>query len=195
MKNIFKFMGIALMACSLMVACGPKDDPEQNDTTPQEAPIPDGVSFTFDGVTTTNWAYTDASYYDEYSQFYLMYLISESSYLGGFQCWINAAVADQSLTADAADNFALTDQQTIEYWKEHGLTNEAQTAIWGDYWTKTANINVKAFDMTALTVTAKFDGVMFSAYDVYLNGVAFASAPTAPFAGTIGNLSLTAASK
>lgn len=34
MKNIFKLMGVALMACTLLVACNKDND--ENDTTPQE---------------------------------------------------------------------------------------------------------------------------------------------------------------
>lgn len=51
MKNIFKFMGVALMACSLMVACGPKDPEENQDTTPVTPPAPSySVTINWDGA-------------------------------------------------------------------------------------------------------------------------------------------------
>lgn len=39
MKNIFKFFGIAVLACGMMVACG-EDPVEPNDTTPTDNPQP-----------------------------------------------------------------------------------------------------------------------------------------------------------
>ena len=40
MKNIFKFLGIAVLACGMMVSCG-KDNPEEGtDTTPVTPPAP-----------------------------------------------------------------------------------------------------------------------------------------------------------
>lgn len=40
MKNIFKFLGIAVLACGMMVSCG-KDNPEEGtDTTPVNPPTP-----------------------------------------------------------------------------------------------------------------------------------------------------------
>ena len=38
MKNIFKLMGVALMACSLMVACGSDENEDPVDTTPVTPP-------------------------------------------------------------------------------------------------------------------------------------------------------------
>lgn len=57
MKNIFKLMGIAVLACSMMmVSCG-KDPAEPNDTTPDTPVTPTaGVTVTWDGtVQTLNW--------------------------------------------------------------------------------------------------------------------------------------------
>jgi len=60
MKNIFKMMGIALMACSLMVACGNKDEDEPIDTTPVTPPAPtSSVKVVWDGVEQT-LGFTDA---------------------------------------------------------------------------------------------------------------------------------------
>ena len=45
MKNIFKLMGIAVLACSMMVACG-KDNDDPTDTTPDNptpTPVPENV--------------------------------------------------------------------------------------------------------------------------------------------------------
>lgn len=65
MKNIFKFMGIALVACSLMVACG-KDDPEENNDTTPDTPT-SVAKVNFNG---TEWNATDIlvdfSYADQY---------------------------------------------------------------------------------------------------------------------------------
>ncbi len=60
MKNIFKMMGVALMACSLMVACGPKDEDDNVDTTPVTPPAPtSSVKVVWDGVEQT-LGFTDA---------------------------------------------------------------------------------------------------------------------------------------
>ena len=187
MKNIFKFFGIAALACTLMVACG-KDNNEPEDTTPAETPIPDGVSFTFDGTTNTEWGYQAANYYEEYSQFYLMYLPSEESFANGIKCWINTTAGVQNLSADVNNYYSLADEQAIEYWKERILQNRAGTAFWGDYWTKEATVNVKAVDMTALTMTCKAEGTMFDAAAVLIDATPYASATTAPFVLTIGNV-------
>lgn len=54
MKNIFKLMGIALLSCSLMVACG-KDDPEEPTPNPNPNPNPNpgqqsSITVSWDGA-------------------------------------------------------------------------------------------------------------------------------------------------
>lgn len=62
MKNIFKFMGLALIAGSLMFTACKKDETDtNNDTTPQEEQPTQGTySLVFDGTAITNQAYSNA---------------------------------------------------------------------------------------------------------------------------------------
>lgn len=58
MKNIFKLMGIALMACSLMVACNKDDDSSTDNPTPNPNPNPNptptsSVTITWGGAAQT----------------------------------------------------------------------------------------------------------------------------------------------
>ncbi len=60
MKNIFKLMGVALMACSLMVACGSDENEDPVDTTPVTPPAPtSSVTINWDGAEQT-LGFTDA---------------------------------------------------------------------------------------------------------------------------------------
>lgn len=63
MKNIFKLMGIALLSCSLMVACGEKDNDTDNptpvDPTPGPTPTEGSYTLKIDNENNT-WPYVKA---------------------------------------------------------------------------------------------------------------------------------------
>lgn len=64
MKNIFKLMGIALLSCSLMVACGDDDTDNPTPVDPTPGPTPTEGSYTLkidNGA--SNWAYVKAVHF------------------------------------------------------------------------------------------------------------------------------------
>lgn len=60
MKNIFKFMGLALVAGSLLFTACKKDEPETNDTTTPATPQENVYKITFDGNVVSGLNYVDA---------------------------------------------------------------------------------------------------------------------------------------
>ena len=75
MKNIFKLMGIALLSCSLMVACG-NDDPEEPTPNPNPNPNPNpgqqsSITVSWDGANQTI-GFTDAFQVAAGQSFYVL---------------------------------------------------------------------------------------------------------------------------
>ena len=185
-------MGIALMACSLMVACGNKDE-DNNDTTPQEEQIADGINVTFGDATWTA-SVVNCKYYESYGAIMMNAFKVESSY----------PYIDMALYATEAgtytDNYDLTldlpglfnDEAThayCYYYEATGLTTD-QTDSYGDWWATTVTTTIKAIDLTALKMTAVSTGTMFSAKEAYLDGVGEPAASRRDFKFTFGNVAL-----
>ncbi len=188
MKNIFKFMGIALMACSLMVACGNKDE-ENNDTTPQEEQIPNGVNVTFNGE---SWTASSVScaYFESYGaiEFYGAQTADEYPI---FDEVIYSAEVGTTTESTTTGQFSNQVHMYVEYYYDSYLyDNDGNN--YGDWWAAEATTEIKAVDLTALTATAKMSGTFFDAGQAFAGetAVGFAAADRAPYTATFGNVSL-----
>ena len=186
MKNIFKLMGVALMACSLMVACG-KDEPEP---TPEEQ-IADGMNVTFGE---DSWAAGDlqCGYYESYGAILFAGSKVENS-MPMFNSIVYATTTGTYTATAGADGFLPDDADiyVCEYYQRTGLTDG--TNNYGDWWAAEVTLNIKAVDLTALTVTAVFEGTMLDAAAAYLEEYGQTGIPNAPrcaFKATFGNVSL-----
>ena len=81
----------------------------------------------------------------------------------------------------------------IEYYETGGITDGNYD--YGDWWAKTATVNVTAFDATSLKMSANVDATMFDANEAFVNGSGVAAAPTAAMKDAITNVTLTTSSK
>lgn len=200
MKNIFKFFGIAVLACGMMVACGDKENEENNNNNPQPQPQPeivDGINVEFDG---TKWtaASNSTKYYADYHAIDFYGAQTE----GSMPIFDNCVYADEVGTShdlcETEGNYQGSFGQTathgwVEYYKETYLQDNSGN-YYGDWWAVEATTEIKAIDLTAMTVTAKMEGTMFSAYEAFTtNGgaVGFDAASRAPYKATFGNITMT----
>ncbi len=190
MKNIFKLMGIALLGCSMLVACG-------NDE--EETKIPDGATVKFDGQTYDENAFATKSY----SYFANYGAISAALHAGtamqniedfcpGFEMGV-ASTETGTLTGEcnAEGKFPESKIAYCEFYKNTVL--KSNDAYYGDFWAKTVNMELKAIDLTALTYTATLNGTMFDAKAAFVDQAGVAAASTAAFEATFGNVTMTAA--
>ena len=77
----------------------------------------------------------------------------------------------------------------IEYYETGALTDG--TYNYGDWWAKTATVNVTAFDATSLKMSANVDATMFDAREAFVNQSGVAASPTAAMKDAISNVTLT----
>lgn len=80
----------------------------------------------------------------------------------------------------------------VEYYKQTYLV-DADNNPYGDWWAKSATINISAFDATALTMSSTTTAVMFDASAALVEGgVGIDAAPTANMAVNMTNIALEA---
>ncbi len=194
MKNIFKFMSMALVASALMVACGDKDD-ENTDTTPTPEPptIAEGFNVTFDGN-----AWTPTTQNIRASEQYQAMLIM--GYTGDnqmpmvdmmtYQYGVSEGSGTASEQGYTGDNDAI---YSLDYYDQGALfsvdSETGETSYYGDWWIKEGTFSVTAFDATNLTMTATCNATMFDATACFVNQTAtVATAPTKALTFTLGNV-------
>ena len=191
MNNIFKFMGIALMACSLTLVSCSKDD---NDSSSNNNATP-SVTSTFNGQTINTFGYQSLKYYASYECYAGMYLETNQSYYPGFD-FCSYQITNGSAT-DVANNGQFSDDATIEYCEyfESTYLQDGSGNVYGDYWAETVTTNVKAIDLTALTLTVTMEGTMFNAAECMVQNatVSYEDATRAPFKFDMVAQSMTAA--
>ncbi len=142
-------------------------------------PVEPGVKVTF------NNAVWDAkqvagAYYEDRGAWDVFAAKVSSSELPLVEC---AAFADAVGTYSDATTDGQTFQNQViafcEYYDAHILQDEEETT-YGDWWAKSANIEVSSFDILNMTITANVGATMFDAYTAFVEGQGFAAAPTAP---------------
>ena len=176
MKNIFKFLGVAAMACSLMVACG-SDDPENGtDTTPvTPTPATPTINVTFGS---NSWEGSVAQLYTGYvSEYNLMYtrIFKEANSLpyvdmmgsitpGTYTAAIETATAyegtDSAYTYEAGSNSM--DLYDVQYGEQTQL--QTQNGYTADWHFLNGTLTVSACDMNALTASYKLDATLYDYY-------------------------------
>ena len=98
-------------------------------------------------------------------------------------------------TADSVGALNSDDFQWVEYYEQFYLT--IQENPYGDWWAKSATVNISSFDATALKLTADVDANMFSSAEAFVNSpengfnqVGVDAASTAQMKVKITNVSL-----
>ncbi|MBR3829580.1 MAG: hypothetical protein IKR79_02150 [Bacteroidales bacterium] len=250
MKNLFKMMGIALVACSMFAACGSDwtvtatANDEAMGTVTGGGDYADGTECTL--TATPNADYEFVSWSDGKTDNPYTFtvtsdvnLVATFKHVDGIKVTFNGASwnandaashiylvsaqntcgARASSTADGqsyplADAFwfgnstgSFTDNTSdgqnynnnvinyVEYYETGALQNQ-QGTLFGDWWAKSATINVSAFDATSMDLGANVDATMFNAREAFVGetAVGFAAASTAPMGMDIYG-TMTAASK
>ena len=183
MKNIFKFMGIALLASSMMVACGDKDNSDDNGGNTN---IPEGLSITLGGqvflpeveelqIVTSN------------NNIGIFAFESEESYIPGFEAIIKHGTTGtftESINADG--EFASGD---IFYAFVDAYLYRGQE-IYGDWWAKSHKTTIDVLDLNSLKATFSTEGVMFDANTAFVEEAGIENADTQSFTVSAGNVSL-----
>lgn len=175
--RVITVVGNANYVANFKKAEDPTPQP-QPDPVPPTVPTPsgNGVAVTF-GTSTWQGAETYATHYDDY---------------GAWQVYTSKTTSEEFPNldiiayADAVGNYtdATTDGRNygdvlnaLEYYETTYLV-DGNNNYYGDWWAKSATINVTAFDATALTMTANVSAVMFSAAEAFVgqDAVGFALA-------------------
>ncbi|MCQ2299010.1 MAG: hypothetical protein MJZ81_02650 [Bacteroidales bacterium] len=186
MKNVFKFLGIALLASSLvLVSCGKEEENNNNNGTENNGGNNNGdnnggnnggnnttesATVTFSGDTWTAEG-IQSKYYADYQVV--------TATLGGDAAFANFPLVEFAIYRDAAgtytDNFDIANQAWgndiyawVEYYEETYIS-DGQTA-YGDWWASSATTNITAIDLTAGKVSATCNANMFSAVEAFVDG-------------------------
>lgn len=189
MKNIFKIMGLALMACTLTVACGDKNE----DTTT----VAEGINVTFDGDSWTA-AVNDCAYLSQYGAITFDGAEVDGQYPKFSEGFYATEVGSVTETASNGQFTSTNTHAWVEYYEDSYLYDN-QGNNYGDWWAEQATTNIVAVDLTALTVSAEMNGTMFDASAAFVpvddNTPApglTSSTPRADYSATFGNVSLSA---
>lgn len=153
-------------------------------------PVTDGVTVTFENNTWTAQA-IQGMYAQSYQLYDIMAFVDATG--ENFPivdvCAYKTTTGSESDTYDEENGWVNEVLSYLEYYKEYKL-NDQQGLEYGDWWGKTATVNVSAFDATALTMSASVNAVMFSAYEAYVQGIGMAEAPTTNMVVSMGNIQL-----
>ena len=188
MKNIFKIMGLALMACTLTVACGDKNE----DTTT----VAEGINVTFDGSSWTG-AQNNCTYNEGFNALFFGAQETAGQNFPAFAESFYATEAGSVTETSNATNGNFAAEAThgyVEYYKDMSLVDNDQN-YYGDWCAEQATTNIVAVDLTALTVSAEMNGTMFNAAQAFVpdyGQVGIAAADRAAYSATFGNISMTA---
>ena len=95
-----------------------------------------------------------------------------------------------SFTGTAGEDGGLSsDFSYLEYYNQGYLYDD--TYNYGDWWAKSATVNITAFDATSLVMSANVTATMFDSYNALVEGAGVNGAPTASLTETITNVTLT----
>ena len=201
MKNIFKLMGLALIAGSMMFVACTKDDEGNGgngNNNNQEPAIADGWKVTFGGDAWTPDETMIAAYEAYEAMIFDAYMDNDNNmpefYARAYQYGQGEENYQINETGDYAGYFVEDNKQVLklDYYDQTALysvsSQTGETTWFGDWWGKEATLKVKAFDATALTMTAVLDATMFDAYGVFISGTSLANAETKALNVTMGNV-------
>ena len=200
MKNIFKFFGIAVLACGMMVACG-EDPVEPNDTTPtnpQPQPQTPSVTCTF-GSENFNFPVMKAQYVSSYSMTAFDFFTTGGSITDGMPgCEIYTtlvAPGQGSATLDPSSAQLSGEPSVCEFYDATYLT-DGNGYAYGDWWADEATINMTAFDLDNAKASFTVTAVMFDALNALVqnnnpNYVGYADAERRNMTVNASNIVLT----
>ena len=193
MKKFFKFAAIALVATGMLFSCGKDEEDnngENNNNQQQEEQIPEGVVVTF-GHSTWTAASIDPAY--NYQDALYMYAWSNEDQQTMPFMMVYAEALTAGTVTDSFDEeafgYANDKIYSFDYYEDGMLysvnSNTGETSYFGDWWAKTATIEVKSYDATSMAYVAKATAVMFDASEAYVDGAGMDAATTEDLSMTI----------
>lgn len=210
MKNIFKFLGIAVLACGMMVSCG-KDNPEEGtDTTPVN-PQPQNTTSAKVTLGTISWdaaiAEVFTGNYDQYSlNEYYLYKTSKQEFPfiemmmqatpGTYNATATLGQADAGYTYYGWQSMDIYDLNYFEANVFQSQTSSGQTVYRGDWRPVSADLTVTSFDLNSLTASYNLTATMYDYASWYQDLVTNAEdADTKDLTVAVNNYVFTAVSK
>lgn len=187
MKNMFKMMGVALLAGAMLFTACKKD---KEDTTPAATPaaIADGATVNFGG---TSWTSNVASAITQNNMLQIT-AYKEQGRFPGIQ--VKTTAEEGSISGSTAEN---PDDYGLTFSPENTFVNYfAVEAVesYGDWEPLTYNIKVTKFDATNFKLTAEVSATMFDYKSYYNDEVAsIQDAAKKSLTATFGNITLGAA--
>lgn len=184
MKNIFKLMGLAMMASALFVACG--DDEEETDNT-----VAEGIKVTFKN-TTWNGNVNQSAYNADYNLVQFSAAEDAEDFPMFDEGFLSSEAGTVTESAGAQGSFAQgSTHNWVEYYENTALSDGS--AYYGDWWAEQATTTITSIDLTALTVSAKMNGTMFDAKTAFVGEEAEGLTPSTPradYSASFGKVSL-----
>lgn len=174
MTKYFKLLGVALIATSLaFVSCGedPVDPVDPNDpgTNPPTEEVTPGVKVTF-GTATWEAAAIDAYNMSSYGAITLDAYSEPTGEEFPFVMSAIYATAQGTYTDNVTEELGYANEKIayLEYWEASYWTLGQYQ--YGDWWTKSATINITEVDLTALTLSMNINATMFLFGDIVAEG-------------------------
>ena len=174
MTKYFKLLGVALIATSLaFVSCGdetdPVDDPQNPGTNPPSEEVTPGVKVTF-GTATWEAAAIDAVNMSSYGAITLDAYSEPTGEEFPFVMSGIYATAQGTYTDNVTEELGYANEKIayLEYWEASYWTLGQYQ--YGDWWTKSATINITEVDLTALTLSMNINATMFLFGDIVTEG-------------------------
>ena len=174
MTKYFKLLGVALIATSLaFVSCGedPVDPVDPNDpgTNPPTEEVTPGVKVTF-GTATWEAAAIDAYNMSSYGAITLDAYSEPTGEEFPFVMSGIYANAQGTYTDNVTEELGYANEKIayLEYWEASYWTLGQYQ--YGDWWTKSATINITEVDLTALTLSMNINATMFLFGDIVAEG-------------------------
>lgn len=197
MKNIFKFMGIALMACSLtMVSCS-KDENDNNDSGSGEGGSTNtdpSVTVNFGGADQGTMGGIQALYASNYSIVIFDFFADANQSFPGVELYLASTASGETTSTYDESTRSLDggDLSICEFYEETALTNGQSQ--FGDWWAKTATSNVTSLDLTNMKASLNVNATMFWALQAFVEdygAVGADNAETSSMTVAINNIALT----
>lgn len=191
MKNIFKFLGIAVLACGMMVSCG-KDNPEEGtDTTPVTPPAPQrSFTATFGSTNLDITSFQAVNHSDEGYLTVYGYENGEqnSRFVQGF---LEATVvANGTYESTGGDVMNYRDPSVTYYDADGVLSRDGSAATYYGHYTIPESFieNVTAIDLNALTMSANWTAKVILLSDYVANQGNMDACAQTDFSGNINNM-------
>ena len=172
MKNIFKLLGIAILACGMMTACGGDDPkPENNDNNGGNGGNTEdnttSVKVVFNGADQGTMGFIQGIHSATYGVTAFDFFSNSQAHNGGHPGVeiYTTLTAPGNGSATLGSNNSLDGEPAIcEFYEQYTLTDE-QNNPYGDWWAETASINLTKYDATNGVASFTVEANMFNAYE------------------------------